>query len=149
MPLFRGTSQLTIDGIHDNWYLETPRRPLSSSPILHEIADAWFFNKFGRKARTTAIFCTQDFNEAQSFVQNDGHIVEVLLVEGEDYSLIYSKEVNDFTEVYEVSDIENPTLVEEWLNDRNYVEKKCISEIPEDFHGEIMLCCEKFETKRL
>jgi len=65
------------------------RRALSTPPRLHYIADDWFYDKFGRRARTESLFCTGAKSQATYYGE-----VHAIFPVGR-YKIIWSPLVKD------------------------------------------------------
>ena len=47
--------------------VRTDRKPKDSLPSVHKVFDELFYKKFGLKGRSSALFCTGDYNEAAGY----------------------------------------------------------------------------------
>ena len=144
MKLFRGTEKKITNSEKDNRYLTSPRKPTNTHPLIHEIADAWFFKEFNIHARSKTIFVSTDIKQAQIYTKDIGTLLEVTPIGS--YKLIFSPEVNDFLDHVIEINTDNPQDIESWLNSKHYQLVDNVSEIPENFSGEVMLYCEKYQV---
>ena len=70
------------------------REPKHNSKVVHRVADNWFFEKFGRRYRSQAYFCTG----AQDVAKHYGNVYEVFPLNG--FNFCWSPKIRDlFTEV--------------------------------------------------
>jgi len=76
------------EGMLINPYLNMARRPRDTSRELHEMADAWFEQKFGLRFRSRALFCSGNPHEAGDYCDNE-HVLISLEPIGE-YAFCYS-----------------------------------------------------------
>lgn len=146
MQLYRGFDTNINEGIYDNIFLSNKRNPKHTSLFIHEVADNWFLRTFGVNARSRCIFCTPDVHEAQKYsVSSVNGTLAIIHPVGE-CRFIFSENVDDFNmHVDEMGTTEQDIVC--WLNQQNYKIVDKIEDIPSDFKGEIMLCCNKFSTK--
>lgn len=146
LRLFRGLPCIIKNSVCENTYLINHRKPLHTNINIHHVADNWFYNKLGVRARSETIFCTADLNQALRF----GNAHEIKPINDMDTRFVYSLNVIDFIEIEE--DINNYDDEEEiigWLESKYYRIGKSVGEIPSGFKGEIMLFCKKYEIKEL
>jgi len=142
MKLYRGFADVVQSGTIKNNYRTTSRNPKDTPTNIHYIADKWFEEKFGIKARSETIFCSTDIEQAGRY----GKLFEVLFGDGAEYKLIFSKDVYDFTEIMcEVEDRDNSDCILAWLEKKQYQMVSCIDELPREFHGEVMVDCEVYD----
>ncbi|WP_350588195.1 MULTISPECIES: hypothetical protein [unclassified Psychrobacter] len=150
MKLYRGLSYINNNNILENKFLKEPRVPLHTNINIHNVADNWFYNKFGVRARSETIFCTTDLHQALRF----GYVHKIVPIEDEGIRFIYSPNVIDLIDIQE--DIEERSEgcydekeIVEWLESKYYCIEKSFKDIPSGFKGEIMLYCKKYEIKEL
>lgn len=146
MILYRGVNDPIEDGLYDNPYIKTPRKPRNTNELTHSIADEWFEIKFGIKARSRTIFCSTDNEQAVIH----GHPYLISFPEGVEF--IFSEKIYDFTEIeaeLEKKDLENKDEVEKWLASKNYQKVGAVDEIPINFSGEIMAHCKKYLLQKI
>lgn len=89
--LFRGDRQKNAA-----FYAERPRKnrhPTDTALAVHEILDQWFFEKFGTKYRSGAVFASPDPAHARRF----GKLFYLFPTNG--YKLCGSKKVNDLYKI--------------------------------------------------
>ena len=145
MKIFRGFTGVVNFGLNRNENLIRPRKPRDSDDFLHEIADQWFDNKFGIKARSETIFCTPNCHQAAKY----GEAYEITVPDTIKYQLIYSVKSDDFIEIQdEIDDLENKDEIIDWLESKNYAIVSSFDELPIGFKGEIMLYCTHFNIKK-
>jgi hypothetical protein len=97
---------IMIKKVRDN------RIPSDMNEELSEIFDDVFYDKFGFNARSNAIFCTGDYNEAMRY----GNVYLIFPV-GK-YKFIYSKTIKDlYTETVGIGDLDKETWVLNKLDD--------------------------------
>lgn len=145
MKIFRGFTGLVKFGLNENENLVRPRRPKDSNFFVHEIADQWFDNKFGIKARSETIFCTPNCHQAAEY----GEAYEITVPDTIGYQLIYSNNVDDFIDIrYDIDDLENKDEIIDWLESRDYAVLSSFDKLPIKFRGEIMLYCTHFNIEK-
>lgn len=74
----------------------TPRRdrqPRDSSVHFHNIADEWFFDRFGFRYRSGGVFVTSRILTATAYASTPAHVVRVLPLSS--YSYCWSRNVSD------------------------------------------------------
>lgn len=146
MRLFRGLTYIVGNYVCENTYLINPRKPVHTNINIHYVADNWFHNKFGVRARSETIFCTADLNQALKF----GNVHEIKLTNSSENRFIYSLEVIDFIEIEEeIDNYDDKEEITEWLESKHYRMEKSVKDIPSEFKGEIMLYCKEYEIKEL
>lgn len=145
MKIFRGFTGSVNFGLNENENLMRPRRPKDSHPFVHKIADQWFYDKFGIKARSETIFCIRNRFKAAEY----GDAYEITVPATISYQLIYSANVNDFIEIEdEIDDLENKNKIIDWLESRDYAVLSSFDELPIKFIGEVMLYCTHFNIEK-
>ncbi|WP_223435338.1 MULTISPECIES: hypothetical protein [unclassified Pseudomonas] len=88
-------------GVSDNFPLDHPmivmtrknRKPRDTNIELHNAADEWFFEKFGVKYRSQAVFVTPQLDVARGYGATFDHVVRVIPLGG--YSFCWSKKFAD------------------------------------------------------
>ena len=146
MPLYRGFLDFVDSIILENNYLKIPRKPRDSHIYVHKVADDWFEKKFGVKARSQAIFCTPDIEQAKEY----GKPYEVSIPQGLDVKLIFSIDVKDFIEIErDICDVNCKEEIINWLESKSYSMVSNGLKLPVDFDGEVMLYCEKYEVSEV
>jgi hypothetical protein len=154
IKLYRGINYQTKDGIveNENENLKRPRSPKNTPKNPHLFADKWFKCKFGINARSETVFCTPSKEHALKYVESGGTLLEITLVE-DDNSLIFSEDVNDFTDTipaaFFTSDDEPYSEFADNLNSLNYKMVHNIYDLPKNFTGEIMLYSQKFRVENI
>jgi hypothetical protein len=145
MQLYRGFSEIVGNSVFENSYLSIPRKPVDSHLHVHEVADNWFNNNFGIKARSQTIFCTPDIEQAKEY----GQPYNVSVPSELDYKLIFSADVKDFIEIEaDICDVNCTDEIIKWLESKSYTVVTSFRELPTDFDGEVMLYCERYEVSR-
>ena len=145
MKIFRGFTGSVKFGLNENENLMRPRIPRDSDPLVHEIADQWFYDKFGIKARSMTVFCTPNCHQAATY----GEAYEITVPDTMSYQLIYSINVDDFINIEdEIDDTKNEDEIIDWLESRDYVVLSSFDKLPIKFRGEIMLYCTHFHIKK-
>lgn len=123
--------------VHD---VRKDRRPRNSDPLFHELADDWFFNKFGVRYRSAALFVTSDLRHAARYMGGSGRLVRVIPLS--DYSYCWSPRLEDLTYVQSRISVLNAVTVGSQLDAAEYREA--------DLRGahasgnELMLHCERY-----
>ncbi|AXV65926.1 hypothetical protein D0907_11925 [Pseudoalteromonas lipolytica] len=146
VKLYRGFNKLIESKHLDNPFLVTPRTPIHTNYEVHCLADRWFEMNLGIKARSECIFCTPDIHTALRFSEGYEHgCVAEITPEG-NYQIVFSENVIDFNEYPEILE-EDPSKVQDWLSNQDYLSVKDVKDIPEGFMGEIMLYCASFGVK--
>ncbi|OBU41670.1 hypothetical protein CTM76_17015 [Photobacterium phosphoreum] len=142
MLLYRGFSDPIVAGVLKNQYLKIPRKPKDSHTHVHNVADNWFKNKLGVKARSQAIFCTPDIEQAKEY----GQPYKITVPQHLNYKLIYSIDVKDFIEIEaDINDLYDTEKILNWLESKSYVVVYSFSHLPENLDVEVMLFCEQYE----
>ena len=145
MKIFRGFTGSVKFGLNENENLMRPRIPRDSDPLVHEIADQWFYDKFGIKARSMTVFCTPNCHQAATY----GEAYEITVPDTISYQLIYSINVDDFINIEdEIDDLENEDEIIDWLESRDYAVLSSFDKLPVKFNGEIMLYCTHFNIEK-
>ena len=143
MQLYRGFSEISERGVIVNKYIDTPREPRDSHINVHEVADAWFYEKFGIKARSQTIFCTPDIDQAREY----GTPYVVTVPKETDYKLIFSVNVKDFIEIEAaISSVNSNDEIVRWLEGQSYSMVTSFQELPTELDGEVMLYCAHYEV---
>ena len=144
MQLYRGFVEPIENGLHENHYLTIPRKPKNSHANVHEVADEWFNNKFGIRARTQTIFCTPDIEQAKEY----GKPYKLNVVKDSNCKLVFSPLVKDFIEiVVDINDVNSNKEIIDWLEGKAYEVVTSPYDLPAEFCGEVMLYCEKYEVE--
>ena len=145
MKIFRGFTGPVTFGLNKNENLMRPRKPKDSDLFVHKIADQWFDDKFGIKARSETIFCTRNCHQAAEY----GEAYEITVPNTMSYQLIYSSNVNDFIDIQdEVDDLKSKNKIIDWLESKDYAVVSSFDELPIEFKGEIMLYCTHFNVEK-
>lgn len=145
MKIFRGFTGSVKFGLNKNENLMRPRRPKDSNFSVHEVADQWFYDKFGIKARSETIFCTRNCHQAAEY----GEAYRITVPDTMSYQLIYSVNVDDFIKIEdEIDDLENKDKIIDWLESRDYAVVSSFDKLPIEFRGEIMLDCTHFNIEK-
>lgn len=144
MRLYRGFNRVLELGEHSNIFFDGSRSPTHADLQVHLIADQWFFDKFGVKARSCTVICTTDYSQACSY----GYVYRII-PQGP-YKIVYSPNVKDFCEygiaLSSPDDLEEDRVLD-WLENSGYVVEDDFSKIKADFRGEVMVWCEKFNAE--
>ncbi len=145
MKVFRGFVGSVEFGLNKNENLTRPRIPKDSNCFVHEIADQWFYDKFGIKARSETIFCTPNCHQAAEY----GEAYEITIPDTVGYQLVYSAKVDDFIEIQDdVDNLKSKEKIISWLESRDYVVVSSFDKLPVKFKGEIMLYCTHFNIEK-
>ena len=145
MKIFRGFTGSVKFGLNENENLTRPRKPRHSETSVHDVADQWFYDKFGIKARSETVFCTPNCHQAATY----GEAYEITVPDTMSYQLIYSLKVDDFINIrYEIDDLESKNEIIDWLESRDYAVLSSFDKLPIKFRGEIMLYCTHFNIKK-
>jgi len=108
MKLYRGFSDTVESGLFENYYRKKPRKPRDSHIHVHDVADNWFYESFGVRARSQTIFCTPDIEQAKQY----GKPYKISVPESIDIKLIFSVHVNDFNEIEaEIDDVNSKEAI--------------------------------------
>ncbi|MFV2950105.1 hypothetical protein, partial [Pseudomonas japonica] len=75
--LFRGFDNKLSTATQTNIFHHTPRVQKDTKKKAHELADLWFFEKFGIRARSSTLICTTNFEQARSY----GYTYKIIPVE--------------------------------------------------------------------
>lgn len=143
MELYRGFDVKISNGTLENPFLNQPREPIHTDVEVHQIADEWFNENFGIRARSRCIFCSPDIHVAHKYVDASGTLTRIKAIGP--HCIIYSEKVEDFNDhTYEFEHTYEG--VRDWLELQNYVMVNDASEIAKSFNGEIMLFCEKYKV---
>ncbi len=142
MQLYRGFRSIQAKTKMDNKFIKEPRLPAQTRIKVHNVADRWFFRKFGIHARSSTIICSTDYIQAAKY----GYLYKV--TPSGKYKLIYSSDVHDFIDI-ETSDIKinDSQEIEKWLESKSYVSTENVDHISNDFFGEVMLYCETYDIE--
>lgn len=147
MRLYRGVNETTMteNGIHQNPYINRPRKPRNTDPKIHAIVDDWFYKKFEIRARSQTIFCSPDIGHAKEYISKGGELLEIKLLDDGPVGLIFSPKVYDFIEIMEELPprFKNRDIIN-WLEEKKYEMVRKIDSLPEDFKGEVMLFCKTY-----
>lgn len=145
MKVFRGFTGSVKFGLNENENLTRPRKPRHSETSVHDVADKWFYDKFGIKARSETVFCTPNCHQAATY----GEAYEITVPDTISYQLIYSINVDDFINIEdEIDDLENEDEIIDWLESRDYAVLSSFDKLPIKFRGEIMLYCTHFNIEK-
>jgi len=121
------------------------RTPVDTPMAIHEIADEWFFNKFGQFYRSNAVFCTGDKGAASFY----GIICAVFPIDR--FEFCYSPVYKDLYSTIEtnleqygpdMSDKQLITRVENTLNKGKYMSTGIVAAI--NAESEVMLHCDAY-----
>lgn len=140
MPtLFRGFSQVLTAPDQVNIFYHTPRTPQDTDPMIHDIADQWFLDRFGVRARSSALICTTDFSQANMYGKATYRIIPDAPAK-----IIYSSSVKDFFEHHHELAEHTKNHVVKWLEEMNFQMVDHSDEIESTFFGEVMVICETY-----
>lgn len=146
--LYRGIRPL---GIPDIKKCPCPvnRLPSDTPLVLHDLADEWFFNKFGIRYRSNAVFATS----VQSTARGYGQVYSVYPV-GQ-FEFCYSPKYNDLTsylsdafEAYDVNDVPESWLtrpLEKLLNNGDYKSDSIVAAVKSE--SEVMIHADYYIVK--
>jgi len=76
------------------------RYPKDTPPVVHEALDEIFDKEFGWKARSNAVFCTGDYNQAKEY----GNVYMIFPV-GK-YKLLYNRNIKDLYARYNLDQMQ-------------------------------------------
>lgn len=138
--LFRGFSNKLAAVAQANIYHDTPRAPIDTKKEVHEIADSWFFERFGIRARSSTLICTTNFEQARSY----GYTYKIIPVEPA--ILIYSPFVKDFLEHELELHSDSQADICKWLECKNFKIARSMNDIDPMFSGEIMVHCKHYSA---
>lgn len=145
MKIYRGFVGSVEFGLNENENLTRSRKPRHSETCLHDVANQWFYDKFGIKARSETVFCTPNCHQAATY----GEAYEITVPDTMSYQLIYSINVDDLINIrYEIDDLKNKDEIIDWLESKDYAIVSSFDELPIEFRGEIMLYCTHFNIKK-
>lgn len=142
LKLFRGQKKALSLGRHRNPFWEEPRQPRDTILRIHSIADDWFFEMFGVRARTRALMCST--NPLQAY--NYGPYVRII-EPVPPYRLISSSQVDDFIEIQRcISGLDNRDVIYAWLEEKMYYCVEHAALLSDDSRGEVMVFCEFYDV---
>ncbi|EMV7294682.1 hypothetical protein AADF95_004530 [Vibrio alginolyticus] len=149
MAVYKGFKEDIEDGWIDNIYWDQPRSPTHMGKVVHEVADSFFEEKFGVKARTSTVICSTCKDQAYSYTDSgSGSLVEITEV-SEGSTIIFSEQVDDLIAIRASSNLGEstcPVKIRCWLEEKEYTEVDCISKLPADFKGEVMIACKTLKV---
>lgn len=127
----------------DRPYIREPRRdrrPRDSSPSFHEIADEWFFGRFGVKYRSQGTFVTANKLTATAYAASPGHVARVVPLS--EYTYCWSPQVSDL--LFKAKELANadPTAVRHFLESAQYQESDLA--LAHESGHEVMLHCSRY-----
>lgn len=151
--MFRGIGKKPTGYIHEELFMNNKqldafqasirrnRKPLTTNLRMHEITDEWFFDKFGIKYRSNALFTTADTVTAKGY----GNIAAIFPIG--DFKYVWSPEMEDLYFLFNnIDDVElwteSPSDVFKKLDSLNYKDtdlKKALIT-----HNEIMIHCDDY-----
>ena len=146
VALYRGFDFPIEEGVHQNFFIDQPRKPKDVDSGVHEYADKWFFEKINVYARSSTIICSTDMGQALEYTGYSGILTRIIPL-GEAV-FIYSKMVRDFVDVNYDLDCFCPQSVSDWLESKSYCAVHDVSLIDSDFQGEVMVFCREFSVVR-
>lgn len=114
------------------------RQPRDVASDVHNAADKWFFNRFGVRYRSEAIFVSSDKNIASAYASSPAHVARIIPLGP--YSYCWSRALSDLLQVC-MHNPSIPDLVTE-LDSANYIE----SDLEGAFRlgHEVMLFCDSY-----
>lgn len=142
--LYRGIQDHLSTGEHENTYRQNPRRPRTTPDYQHQIADQWFSEQFGVKARSETLMCTPSLPRAKDY----GWVAVAEIEPIGDYTIVYSPNVVDFYDyatAFQNALVDESSLVE-WLNSQGYVAENDLRNVP-DKDVEVMVDCARYKIK--
>ncbi|TKF41412.1 hypothetical protein [Vibrio lentus] len=149
MTVYKGFKDDIEDGWINNIFLDQPRTPTHIGKVVHEVADLFFQEKFGVKARTTTVICSTCKEQAYSYTDSgSGSLIEIIDL-SEDSKIIFSEQVDDLIAIRAPQNLGEstcPVEIRSWLEEQKYTEVYCISKLPASFKGEIMIACKKLKV---
>ena len=112
----------------------------------HNLIDEWFEEKFGFKARSTAVFAVGDFHTARAY----GPVYAIFPIG--DFKYVWSGAVNDlFADILPYIEDDDPKLlknsIDKFMSNAAYKNKNLLDGI--DSNNEIMIHCDKYYAFRL
>lgn len=113
------------------------RQPKDLPIDLHNRADQWFYEKFGVRYRSQAIFITGSEFVARSHAYSDQHIVRIIPLSG--YRFCWSPLVKD---LFSFGNSSNGATIEEYLASGDYRQDGLEEALSSG--NEIMLQCDQF-----
>lgn len=150
ITLYRGTVIYTPDGKLINRYIKDARRPRSSSQFVHDVANQWFEERYGIRARSQTIFCSPCAGHAREYKELGGSLLQIDLTNTQEYCLLFSSTVYDFLEITEeVKDLSDEAEIICWLDSKNYQKVYNIEDLPQGFRGEVMLYCKEYDVRNI
>jgi hypothetical protein len=142
--LFKGFSNPVVNGEYPNKFETVPRKPQNVPVQIHQIADAWFQQEFGIRARSRTLMCSTDQIQAASFaVQRTPAVITPI----GSYSIIYSQQVRDFIQICHESAGYSEEYFHRWLRDQHYLMVDSTDKIEFDFFGEVMVSCQRYHIE--
>lgn len=136
MKLYRGFKN--IEEIQEVMTTRKDRKPRDLDPVIHKIADNYFFKIFDIRFRSQSVFCTGDIVDA-------GKYGEVRIIEPiGSYEICWSPKVNDFLEIENSICGTIEEAVEEFIEKNDYQLGNMQEAIASEH--EIMLFCENYRV---
>lgn len=114
------------------------RLPRDMKPELHQLADEWFFKKFGIKYRSQSLFLSSDENVATSYAASAFHVMRIIPI-GE-YSYCWSSSIQDLLQIC-ITDQREENLLHT-LENSNYKQTDLAQ--AHAYRHEVMLFCERY-----
>lgn len=143
MNLYRGFIEPLTSIEQLNIFHSTPRTPRDTDLTIHSLADAWFLEKFGVKARSATLICSTNRSQASSY----GYMYKIIPIEP--FSIIYSPNVIDFYEHHNEVSSTSPHAIRDWLESKGYRQVIDIGEIDPSFLGEVMVSCLRYKATQI
>lgn len=146
MKIYKGFKDYKAEGLHRNEFYHGTRTPTHTHKDVHKIADDWFFERFGVRARSATLMCSTSIEQAASYARENGTLAEIIPVEP--FSLIFSIDVDDFYR-YGTDGVEiTREGIISWLEMNCYQQVFSQLLLP-DFNGEVMVASEFYYVKHI
>lgn len=138
--LFRGFDNKLLTVTQNNIFYHTPRAPKDTKREIHELADSWFFERFGIRARSSTLICTTNVEQARSY----GYTYKIKPIEPA--FMIYSPLIKDFLEHELELESDSQRDVLAWLECKDFKLIRSLKDIEPEFSGEVMVHCEHYSA---
>lgn len=148
MNLYKGFLNPVSNGLHKNQFRISSRNPRDLDPMIHTIADSWFFDKFGIRARSSCLICSTDIEQARKYAGTSGTVT--LINPTSPCKIIYAAKVPDMYSItYACPNPFDAGAINNWLVAMCY---ECVDSpllICSEHFGEVMIDCESFVATNL
>ncbi|MGF6110391.1 hypothetical protein [Pseudomonas frederiksbergensis] len=114
------------------------RQPRDTRQNIHDVADNWFFERFGVRYRSQAVFVSSDTSVAAAYAASPDHIVRVIPLGA--YKYCWSSQLSDLLEI----GMHNPDI-EDFKSDlvNAHYKEDCLDDAHRLGH-EVMIFCESY-----